>query len=229
VTTSVDIPSGHTLTTLLVGDIVEVTVSGQITAGANVTSGQENGIMQYVHDVAISSGGIVKVTSIESLGSFSTTRPSLEALQGTDGDLGADLINGFTTSFTEGLSGPAVLYRLTLQVIGEGSADVSIWPAAAAKFAASTPHGLKIGHTDSNGDPNSSIYPEALSITSELPQADIDSDGNVDLKDFAILSSQWNQPPGNPSADIAPDGGDNTVDGLDLKVLGSQWLTGNNW
>ncbi|MHC4675404.1 MAG: hypothetical protein ACYTBZ_23205 [Planctomycetota bacterium] len=226
-TTSVNIPSGRTITTLIVGDIVEVTVSGQITTGANITSGQENGIMQYVHDVAIGSGGIVKVTLIEPLGSFSTTSASLEALQGTDGDLGADLINGFTTSFTEGLTGPAVLYRLTLQVIGEGSADVSIWPAAAAKFAASTPHGLKIGHTDSNGDPNSAIYPALLSITSVHPAGDIDGDGDIDLIDFSILSDQWFQAPGVPPADIAPDGGDNIVDFLDLSALSGQWLAGN--
>jgi hypothetical protein len=190
VTTSVNIPSGRSLTALRVDDIVEVTVSGQVTAGPNTATGQENGIMQYVHDVAISSGGIVKVTLIEPLGSFSTTRASLEELQGTDGDLGADLINGFTTSFTGGLSGPAGLYRLTLQAIGEGSADITISPAAAAKFAASTPHGLKVGHTDSQGDPNSSIYPALLPITVG-PAADLDGDGLVDLNDLDIMCENW--------------------------------------
>ncbi len=224
-TTSVNIPGGRTLTTLFVCDIVEVTVSGQVTAGANTTTGEENGIMQYVHDVKISSPGIVKVTSIEPLGSFSTTRTSLEDLQGTDGDLGLDLINGFTTSFTEGLTGPAVLYRLTLQVIGAGSADVTVWPTAAAKFAASTPHGFKVGHTNSNGNPSSSAYlPASLSITAMFRAADIDSDGNVDLTDLAFVGDQWRQAPGVPSANIA--GGDNVVDFLDLDVVVEQWLTG---
>ena len=182
--------------------------------------------MQYVHDVVIDSGGIVKVISVEPLASFSTTRSSLEALQGIDGDLGMELVNGFTTSFTEGLAGSVDLYRLTLQVIGEGSTDVSIWPAAAAKFAASTPHGLKVGRTDSNGDPNFSVYPALLSITSAASSVDINCDGKVNLIDFTILSKQWLQAPGDPSADIAPDGGDGVVDYLDLDVLTEQWLEG---
>ena len=222
VTTEVNIPSGRTLTTLHVGDIVEITVSGQVTAGANITSGEENGIMQYVHDAVISDSDILKVNSVEPLGSFSKTRASLEEPQGTDGDLGAYLINGFTTSFTEGLAAPAGLYRLTLQAIDPGIADVAIWPADDAKFADSTPHGLKIGHTDFNGDPNSSYYPASLAMT-VFSKADFNEDGNVDLIDFAILSSQWLQAPHNPSADIAPDGGDNMVDFLDLDVFSGYW------
>jgi len=182
--------------------------------------------MQYVHDVEISSGGIVKVTSVEPLGCFGTTRTSLQSPQGTDGDLGVELINGFTTSFTEGLTGPAELYRLTLRVIGEGSTEVTVWPAAAAGFAAGTPEGLKVGHTDSNGDPNLVVYPATLSITSVPPAADIDGDGDVDSMDFGILGSQWFQAPDEPSADIAPEGGDNVVDFLDLGVFAEQWLAG---
>ena len=223
VTTDVNLPTGRTLSTLHVGDIIEVTVSAQLIAGANTTAGQQNGIMQYVHDAVISAPDILKVNSVEPLGSFSKTRASLEALQGTDGDLGAELINGYTTSFTEGLSAPAGLYRLTLQAIGEGSADVSIWPADDAKFADSTPHGLKIGHTDSNGDPNSSYYPASLAMT-VFSKADFNEDGNVDFLDFAILGNQWFQAPGEPSADIAPDGGDNMVDLLDLDVFSGKWV-----
>ncbi len=225
VTTSVNIPSGRTLSTLLVCDIIEVTVSGQVTAGPNTTSGGENGIMQYVHDVVIDSPGIVKVISVEPLASFSTTRASLQALQGTNGDLGIDLVNGYTTSFIEGLTGPDMLYRVTLQVIGEGSTDISIWPAAAAKFAAGTPQGLKVGHTDSNGNPNLVVYPASLSITSVFREGDLNGDGDVDLEDFAVMGSQWKQTPGVPSADISTPA-DNFVDFLDLDVLVEQWLTG---
>ena len=229
VTTSVNIPSGRTLTTLLVCDTVEITVSGQVTTGPNTTSGQENGIMQYVHDIGINSPGIVKVVSVEPLGSFNKTRASLEALQGTDGDLGVQLVNGFATSFTEGLTGPDVLYRVTLQVIGEGSADVSVLPAVAAKFAASTPHGLKLGHTDSNGDPNSSVPPASLSITSVPLVADIDDDGDVDSVDFAIFALAWLTEPGddnwNPDCDISIPA-NNFVDTLDLEVFVKQWLAG---
>ena len=227
VTTSVNIPSGRTLTTLLACDVVEVTVSGQVTAGPNTTSGEENGIMQYIHDVVISSPGIVKFISVEPLGAFSKTRASLETLQGTDGDLGMEFINGFTTSFTEGLTGPAELYRLTLQAIGEGSADVSVLPASAVKFAASTPHGLKVGHTESNGDPNLVVYPASLAITSVPPSTDIDGDGDVDREDFTILALAWRTGPGddnwNPDCDISAD---NFIDMLDLAVLIEQWLAG---
>jgi hypothetical protein len=73
VSTSVNIPSGRTLTTLRVCDIVEVTVRGEVTAGGNTVGGEENGIMQYVHDVAISLPDIVKVISVEPLSSFSKT------------------------------------------------------------------------------------------------------------------------------------------------------------
>ena len=226
VTTGVNIPSGHTLATLRIGDIVEITVYGQVTAGPNTTSGKENGIMQYVHDVVISTAGVIKVTSVESLGSFTKTRALLEYKLGTNGDLGVGLINGYTTSFIQGLSGPNDLYRVTLEAIGLGSADVNIRPAVDSMFAASAPRGLKIGHTNSKGDPNSSIYPTTLSLTIIPPPGDINADGKVNFKDFAILGNQWRQSPGVPSADIAPAGGDNIVDLLDVDALAEDWLAG---
>ncbi|MHC4647241.1 MAG: GLUG motif-containing protein [Planctomycetota bacterium] len=45
-----------------------------------------------------------------------------------------------------------------------------------------------------------------------------------DFKDYAVLAGQWQQAPGEPSADIAPFGGDGIVDGLDLRVLCDNWL-----
>lgn len=226
ITTEVNIPSGHTLATLRIGDIVEITVKGQVTAGPNTTSGKENGIMQYIHDLGISTGGIIKVNSIEALGSFGKTRASLEAPQGTNGDLGVQLINGYTTNFTQGLAGPNDLYRVTLQAIGQGNADVNIRPSADSMFAASAPRGLKIGHTNSKGDPNSSIYPTTLALTIIPPPGDINGDGIVNFKDFAILGNQWRQSPGSPSADIAPPGGNGVVDLFDLDVLAGDWLAG---
>ena len=95
----------------------------------------------------------MKVISISAVGSFNKTRAALEFLQGTDGDLGVQLINGYTTSFTQGLSGPSDLYRVTLKAMGQGSANITIQRAQDAAFANSTPKGLKIGHTNSNGNP----------------------------------------------------------------------------
>ncbi len=57
-------------------------------------------------------------------------------------------------------------------------------------------------------------------------QGDINDDGKVDFTDFAILASQWLQPPSEPSADIAPEAGDGLIDFLDLAVLCEHWLEG---
>jgi len=54
--------------------------------------------------------------------------------------------------------------------------------------------------------------------------ADLDRTGIVDLGDFSVLSSQWLGEPGEPSADIAPAGGDGWVDLLDLAELAENWL-----
>jgi parallel beta-helix repeat protein len=57
--------------------------------------------------------------------------------------------------------------------------------------------------------------------------ADIDGDGDVDFVDYAILASQWQQEPGEPSADIAPPpAGDGFVDINDLALLVEYWLWG---
>ncbi len=131
INTSVYIPSGRTNLTLFLGDIVEITVSGQLMVGANSTAGEENGIMQYVHDLEISSGGVLKVLSVEVLGSFNKTRDALQMPQGPNGELGVHLINGYSTSFTEGLICSNSFYKVTLQSIGIGSVIVDISSADA--------------------------------------------------------------------------------------------------
>ena len=55
--------------------------------------------------------------------------------------------------------------------------------------------------------------------------ADLNQDGLANLNDFAIMAEQWQQLPGEPSADIGPlPWGDNTVNMWDMKVLAEQWL-----
>ena len=58
----------------------------------------------------------------------------------------------------------------------------------------------------------------------DILTADLNRDGWVKFEDFAILGGQWRQAPGSPSADIAPVGGDNTVNELDLAIIVEQWL-----
>jgi len=48
----------------------------------------------------------------------------------------------------------------------------------------------------------------------------------VDFGDFVVLGAQWLQVPGEPSADISPDGGNDFVDHRDLAVMAGQWLQG---
>ena len=55
---------------------------------------------------------------------------------------------------------------------------------------------------------------------------DITNDRKVDAWDFTILAAQWLEPPGTPSADIAPDGGDGFVDFRDVGKLVDHWLEG---
>ncbi len=56
---------------------------------------------------------------------------------------------------------------------------------------------------------------------------DIDLDGDVDSVDFVILSNQWQGVPGDPSADIAPPGGDGAVNRDDLLIVAANWLAGS--
>jgi hypothetical protein len=61
--------------------------------------------------------------------------------------------------------------------------------------------------------------------TKTLVDGDINSDGKVDLEDFAKIALFWNTD--ETSADIAPLGDvDGVVDILDLAVLCNNWLTG---
>ena len=53
---------------------------------------------------------------------------------------------------------------------------------------------------------------------------DFNADHLVDFADFAPFAGQWRQPPGIPSADIAPDAPDGSVDMRDLAVFTDYWL-----
>ena len=53
---------------------------------------------------------------------------------------------------------------------------------------------------------------------------DFDNNNEINFADFAILTGQWLQAAGSPSADIAPEVPDGFVDFLDLAVFVENWL-----
>jgi hypothetical protein len=76
---------------------------------------------------------------------------------------------------------------------------------------------------------NGALYPGKTALyarSQHYNRADITRDGTVDAEDLAVMSSQWLDVPGAPSADIAPlPDSDGRVDLLDLLVLVENWLS----
>lgn len=92
--TSVHVPSGRPLSGLRVGDTVLVTVRGALTAGANTTAGQRNGLMQFMHDVTVSPAGVLRVTATSLTAPFDPTRAELIEPLGQAGDAGVATLHG---------------------------------------------------------------------------------------------------------------------------------------
>jgi hypothetical protein len=186
ITWTVAVPSGRPLGDLRYGDAIELTVSAALAGGANLTPAQENGVMQYVHDLLLDVPGVARVMDMTPLNGFATTNPGAEMPLGVDGDAGRALINGYTTAFDAGLAGPLPMYRATLRAAGAGTTALTLTPSAVANMAASTPLGVKVGHTDTNGDPETASYPASTALTATGP-GDADGNGVLDGTDFASL------------------------------------------
>ena len=207
---------------LHVGDLVQIMISAQVTGGANNLASQQNGIMQYVQDLAISTGGVMRVIDEGSQGAFTSTR-AIQSLLGTGGDRGIGSINGYATSFTQGLGSATVLDRVTLQAIGIGSVNVTVAAASDTKFVASTPGGLKVGHTNNNGNPALVTYPGSVSMgVTTYVRPDFDHDGKVTSADLAHLAA-CTTGPGVPQMDPACQDarldGDSDVDQDDFGIF----------
>ena len=183
VASSATAPSGHALTSLVAGEAIDLTVSAMVTGGGNTAAGQQNGVMQFVHDLTIDTAGVAEVVWITPAAPFATTNSDAEI---NNADAGMQVINGYTTSFTTGLTASADLYTVRLRAIGAGSATLNMSASADAKFVASTPFGLKVGHTDNNGDPATATYPGGISISVSgvLATGDLNCSGNVGFDDI---------------------------------------------
>ncbi len=65
---------------------------------------------------------------------------------------------------------------------------------------------------------------ELVSVTLTYMIGDLNFDSRIDFEDLEILANQWLQPPGTPSADIAPlPDGDGIVNFKDFNVLAENW------
>lgn len=231
-TTSATLPPGRTLSTIQVGDTFSIVVSAQVTSGAINTPSQENGVMQFVNDVRILSGGVIRATLVEPLSGFSTTRASLQTFAGTAGDAGVRSVNGYTTSYTQGLGAAAQLYRVSFEAIAQGSTTIGFSPATAPRLTASTPAGLKVGRTNNNGNPGAIPYP-VVPVTVIAPagcpqpgcdDGDINGDCQVNLTDLATLLANFGSGPVPPVPPTSGDtDGDGDVDLTDLARLLSQF------
>lgn len=152
------------------------------------------------------------------------------------GDAGARSINGYSLSFTSGLGAASPLDRVTFTAIGQGSTNIGFQPATALRLAASTPQGLKVGHTNNNGNPGAAAYP-IVGVTIVAAQgcpgpgatgnhctADVTGNCIVDISDLTEMLSAFGSAPGNPNyvadADIAPPLG---IDISDLTTLLGQF------
>ncbi|HVP12153.1 MAG TPA: dockerin type I domain-containing protein [Phycisphaerae bacterium] len=214
---------GNSLNSVPIGDLIELTVTTAVTAGASTLEGEQNGIMQYVHDVAMSNAGVLRVVEVTPLGAFTTTRSTLMIPQGSNGDLGIRRVNGFTTSFTQGLTGTIPLYKVVLQAVGAGLTSITISSSAEPKFVASTPLGLKVGHTDSNGNPASVTYPPAIAVNvsaTDNRKGDVNNDSRVDVNDLPgfvnVLLGHDSDPGRRARSDMNCDG---SADGLDIQLF----------
>lgn len=119
-----------------------------------------------------------------------------------------------------------MIFDYTINPSWDGS-DIIIAPLAAGKtFTFGPDQSATVGASLINigaswvGIEGVTISPSICSCV-----GDIDCDGDVDYGDLSILVSQWLQPPGIPSADIAPLGnGDNFVNFLDFAMM-AQYYT----
>jgi len=108
-------------------------------------------------------------------------------------------------------------------------ADLSQMPQFYHPYLAAVPYGgsgpVQAEHLSDAAD---LALPLSIAWVGPTPDkcggADLDGLGDVSFGDLKILTSQWLQPPGTPSADIAPVPGDGIVNFLDLAVLAAHWL-----
>jgi len=197
VSAAIQEPSCVDLAELSIGQQLVITVRGQVAFGGNLAPGAQNGVMQFAHDLLIDPPGVLQAVDVNVVAPFAPARSSAISLLGDDGDGGVELINGYTTSFAQGLTADVALYQVTLRGIGSGAASVLVAPAGEEKFAAAAPLGVKIGHTLSHGDPESAAYPAAMRFeVQSAALGDCNADGTIGLGDVNCIGNCLTGPAG---------------------------------
>lgn len=110
-----------------------------------------------------------------------------------------------------------------LSVLGQTS-----YESSDANVTTVDPDGLITAHSKGTNEitvTNSGVD-TIIEVEVDTYLGDINLDGKVNFTDFAVLANQWEESPGYPSADIAPQGSDFIVDIYDLAVLCDNWLAG---
>ena len=197
-------------------------------SGAGYTGAEISQLGGSIEDVALESAGTSAVThdgvSLQGLASWYRLDGSLLSSyfvrEGLSFDDGSTPRVGFAS-----VSDVSIYLDETVgRIVSPGTNVTFYYPALA---------GVSL-----NGSPLSLISSGADWVQVNIPSgtheialetwdiANLDSDDEVDFEDFAILASQWQQAPGTPSADIAPEGGDGIVDEKDLAVFAAYWLQG---
>lgn len=131
---------------------------------------------------------------------------------------------------------PVTLWVTSLgDIDGDGDVDFSDFARLATRWGDANCNSIdRCEMTDLDG--NGNVTTNDLAIFTEhwlegtwhpIP-GDIAGDGKVDMDDLKILAEQWLQPPGVPSADIAPLPPDDIVNFLDFAVIADHWLEGTS-
>jgi len=104
--------------------------------------------------------------------------------------------------------------------------DSNDYPASGTYYVILEPcavgnYNFVIFATDGDISPETSQSSDSFMVSFH---GDINEDGEVNLEDINTMANQWLQPPGTPSADIAPSPVDGFVNFLDFAILAKDWL-----
>ncbi len=188
------VQSGRPLTGLREGDLVDLNVTVAVESGANVNAGEENGVMQVMHDLLVNASDVLTIEEIEFEAPFVVARDELVELTNEDESRSANRINAYTTAFDSGLAGPASVYRVTLRANAIGTADLLLSATTDERLSLAIPHGVKIGHTAtfgdafSLGDPETTNYPDAIAVSVTEALGNCTGTPAIGLGDFGCFA-----------------------------------------